>query len=465
MCNPPFFSSLAEAGANPGTACGGTSVEMVCPGGELAFVRRMVHDSRALGKRVHWYTTMVRPPLLGSCCAAAGLPLGSCWAPAGPLLGWSALLLQCSHALCRSQPSLALMTARLLACQVGKKATLKVLRQELYGLGVSALRTTELAQGRTIRWAPGAAGGCGTEGCCCLRRVLLAWCGLGAATSWASCAAARLVAAADCSTWVCPGAACRWALAWSWAVDPSKASQALPRPAAAVAAAPSQPERQARERQPADASRQPRQPSQQQQQQQPAQQQQWSFTVSALPQQGSQLLALVQQVLRGCGASCRLDNRAWAVHYTAPAAAAGAAAEQADVGQPAKRARHADVQAGPLPQLGSDSPAGGQQRERVQQAAPGECGISAAGSTPAAEEQQGAGRAQHIQGQVLLYQERRGTFRVELSAQTRDQRRPPLPGPGAAGVSPPISAAAHAQHQRLYRALEQRLAGGGSVAG
>ena len=71
MCNPPFFASLAEAGANPGTACGGTSAEMVCPGGELAFVRRMVRDSRALGKRVHWYTTMVRRRhcrLLPACC-------------------------------------------------------------------------------------------------------------------------------------------------------------------------------------------------------------------------------------------------------------------------------------------------------------------------------------------------------------------------------------------------------------
>jgi 23S rRNA (adenine1618-N6)-methyltransferase len=71
MCNPPFFASLAEAGANPGTACGGTAAEMVCPGGELAFVRRMVQDSQALGKRVHWYTTMVRRWLLGVHPAAA----------------------------------------------------------------------------------------------------------------------------------------------------------------------------------------------------------------------------------------------------------------------------------------------------------------------------------------------------------------------------------------------------------
>jgi hypothetical protein len=62
---------------------------MVCPGGELAFVRRMVAESAELRGGVHWYTTMV-----------------------------------------------------------GKKATLKELRKELHALGVTALRTTELAQAR-----------------------------------------------------------------------------------------------------------------------------------------------------------------------------------------------------------------------------------------------------------------------------------------------------------------------------
>lgn len=65
----------------------GTAAEMVCPGGELAFVRRMVEDSLVLRGRVHWYTSMV-----------------------------------------------------------GKKSTLKALRSQLHGLGVSALRTTEFAQ-------------------------------------------------------------------------------------------------------------------------------------------------------------------------------------------------------------------------------------------------------------------------------------------------------------------------------
>jgi 23S rRNA (adenine1618-N6)-methyltransferase len=62
---------------------------MVCPGGELAFVRRMAEESAALRGAVHWYTSMV-----------------------------------------------------------GKKATLKEMRKELHALGVTALRTTELAQAR-----------------------------------------------------------------------------------------------------------------------------------------------------------------------------------------------------------------------------------------------------------------------------------------------------------------------------
>ena len=48
MCNPPFFESMEEAGQNPATAFSGTAAEMVCPGGELAFVTRMVTDSLQL---------------------------------------------------------------------------------------------------------------------------------------------------------------------------------------------------------------------------------------------------------------------------------------------------------------------------------------------------------------------------------------------------------------------------------
>lgn len=45
MCNPPFFETMEEAGLNPKTACGGTPEEMVCPGGEKAFITQIIEDS------------------------------------------------------------------------------------------------------------------------------------------------------------------------------------------------------------------------------------------------------------------------------------------------------------------------------------------------------------------------------------------------------------------------------------
>lgn len=45
LCNPPFFESIEEAGRNPKTSCGGTVQEMLCPGGEHAFITRIIEDS------------------------------------------------------------------------------------------------------------------------------------------------------------------------------------------------------------------------------------------------------------------------------------------------------------------------------------------------------------------------------------------------------------------------------------
>lgn len=45
MCNPPFFETMEEAGLNPKTSCGGTPEEMVCSGGEHAFITRIIEDS------------------------------------------------------------------------------------------------------------------------------------------------------------------------------------------------------------------------------------------------------------------------------------------------------------------------------------------------------------------------------------------------------------------------------------
>eukprot|EP01043_Picozoa_sp_COSAG02_P051427 COSAG02_NODE_5410_length_4351_cov_5.357479_4_plen_160_part_00 len=50
---------MTEAASNPSTACRGQEVEMVTPGGEVAFVGRMVADSLQLREQIRWYTSMV----------------------------------------------------------------------------------------------------------------------------------------------------------------------------------------------------------------------------------------------------------------------------------------------------------------------------------------------------------------------------------------------------------------------
>lgn len=80
LCNPPFHASLAEAregtqrkwrnlgrgaeaaGRNaspPRLNFGGQGAELHCPGGEAAFIRRMIEESAALPERCLWFTTLV----------------------------------------------------------------------------------------------------------------------------------------------------------------------------------------------------------------------------------------------------------------------------------------------------------------------------------------------------------------------------------------------------------------------
>ena len=66
ICNPPFYASpadlLASAAAKsrpPHSACTGADVEMVTPGGEVAFVTRIIDESYRLKERVQWYTSML----------------------------------------------------------------------------------------------------------------------------------------------------------------------------------------------------------------------------------------------------------------------------------------------------------------------------------------------------------------------------------------------------------------------
>ncbi|KAE8659462.1 hypothetical protein F3Y22_tig00116962pilonHSYRG00474 [Hibiscus syriacus] len=93
MCNPPFFESIEEAGLNPKTSCGGTYEEMVCHGGEKAFITRIIEDSVVLKQSFRWYTSMV-----------------------------------------------------------GRKVNLKFLTSKLREVGVTIVKTTEFVQGKTCRW-------------------------------------------------------------------------------------------------------------------------------------------------------------------------------------------------------------------------------------------------------------------------------------------------------------------------
>ncbi|KAJ8452999.1 hypothetical protein Cgig2_014762 [Carnegiea gigantea] len=93
MCNPPFFESMEEAGLNPKTCCGGTPEEMVCQGGERAFISRIIEDSATLKQSFRWYTSMV-----------------------------------------------------------GRKSNLKFLMSKLREVGVTIVKTTEFVQGQTCRW-------------------------------------------------------------------------------------------------------------------------------------------------------------------------------------------------------------------------------------------------------------------------------------------------------------------------
>ncbi|GAA5956908.1 hypothetical protein JCM8115_003858 [Rhodotorula mucilaginosa] len=67
MCNPPFYGSAEEiASLEAGKAslpfaiCTGADNEMVTPGGEVAFVSRMIRETRTLGRsRIKWFTSLL----------------------------------------------------------------------------------------------------------------------------------------------------------------------------------------------------------------------------------------------------------------------------------------------------------------------------------------------------------------------------------------------------------------------
>ncbi|KAK3306416.1 uncharacterized protein B0T15DRAFT_527135 [Chaetomium strumarium] len=66
MMNPPFYtseddmlSSAQKKARPPLSACTGAPVEMVCEGGEVAHVGRLIGESLVLRDRIQWYTSML----------------------------------------------------------------------------------------------------------------------------------------------------------------------------------------------------------------------------------------------------------------------------------------------------------------------------------------------------------------------------------------------------------------------
>lgn len=77
LCNPPFHASAREAAsgsqrkwrnldraprrgsAPPLLNFGGQATELWCPGGEAAFLRRMIEESRHFSDRVRWFSSLV----------------------------------------------------------------------------------------------------------------------------------------------------------------------------------------------------------------------------------------------------------------------------------------------------------------------------------------------------------------------------------------------------------------------
>ncbi|KAI5923561.1 hypothetical protein F4810DRAFT_198996 [Camillea tinctor] len=66
MVNPPFYVCEAELQdlsrqkhRPPNSACTGAPIEMVCEGGEVSFVKRIINESLVLRERVQWYTSML----------------------------------------------------------------------------------------------------------------------------------------------------------------------------------------------------------------------------------------------------------------------------------------------------------------------------------------------------------------------------------------------------------------------
>ena len=66
LTNPPFhdspaslLSSAKQKSRPPNSSCTGAAVEMITPGGEVAFVAKLIAESSALGSKIQWFSAML----------------------------------------------------------------------------------------------------------------------------------------------------------------------------------------------------------------------------------------------------------------------------------------------------------------------------------------------------------------------------------------------------------------------
>jgi 23S rRNA (adenine1618-N6)-methyltransferase len=66
MCNPPFYSSPADMASayelktlSPSAVCTGSTNEMICEGGDIGFISRILEESLRLREKVRWYSCML----------------------------------------------------------------------------------------------------------------------------------------------------------------------------------------------------------------------------------------------------------------------------------------------------------------------------------------------------------------------------------------------------------------------
>lgn len=66
ICNPPFYSSEEDMSRAyygkdlpPSAVCTGSTNEMICPGGDVGFVERIMAESLVLREKVQWYSSML----------------------------------------------------------------------------------------------------------------------------------------------------------------------------------------------------------------------------------------------------------------------------------------------------------------------------------------------------------------------------------------------------------------------